>query len=213
MSEKNYTVKIKFPVDEEEKKSQLIETKRVETFDSLTLPAVTELYNKYLEAGYKISATFNPPDDNNDEIATPFDMSDSLTKQGIDYKASLKIKTKGAFADMEKAIQLLDADALDYNLTATLKISSESSINATNPDTYQNEEAIYKIAPKINTKNVHELEDLYNNLNDNGYETEIVIKPKMPKKDEISDDITDAFSNQLNVYPDNTLVQLNLTQA
>lgn len=216
MSKTLYNLKTSYPVQEIEKSGRVTSTKKTVTDENLEAAEIVELYNGYLKSDYKVSVSFKQPEtpSGDQTIDSPFDVAENLTKQGIDYKATLKLKTKGAYDDLKPAMKLIEAEGFDMQVGVTLKINDKTSINIDDPDTYQDADAVYKVTPKAASKDINDLRGLYEDLDKRGFEVEIDIKPKMPKEDDESIvDAGGAFKTQLEAYPSGTLVQFNLTNA
>lgn len=146
-------------------------------------------------------------------MITPFDVGKALDKQGIPYRATLKIKDKGDYEDMIKVIHLVEADGFNLNVSVTLKINEDSLINLDVPGTWtERENAIFKVSPKAHTNKVEELKSLYEAINRAGYEAKIDITPKAPEANNMDDD-NDTFANQLSAYPSHTLVKFSLRNS
>lgn len=211
---KKYDVKTSFPVDETDKGKKHTSTKRTVEESELEASDVADLFNSYLEGGYKVSVTFTAPSSgttDDDSGDSPFTTGDELAKEGIDYKATLKITTKGAYDDMHKAIQLVQAEGYDLTANVQLKQNDKSDVDLDRTDTWNGADAVFKLTPKATEKDVNKLKSLYDSLQDAGYEVQINIKPKMPKDDEM--DPNASFATQLSAYPDGTLVKFNLADA
>lgn len=223
MVEKIFEVKTLFPVYADIDGNERTTTKRVVEVLEASPEDVVNLYNSYLEGDYKVSISFIPPakqeqkenadhaDDNSKEaVITPFDVGKALDKQGIPYRATLKIKDKGDYEDMIKVIHLVEADGFNLNVSVTLKINEDSLINLDVPGTWtERENAIFKVSPKAHTNKVEELKSLYEAINRAGYEAKIDITPKAPEANNMDDD-NDTFANQLSAYPSHTLVKFSL---
>lgn len=210
----SYSVKTVFPTTESTDGSKQTTTKQTDVIDEIEASKVVDLYNSYKEGDYKVSVSFvEPPEDKNDQDSvSPFEIAKNLTKQGIDYKASLKLKTHGTFTEMQKAMKLIEAEGYDMTVSAQLKINDKTSLNIDDTDTWTDEDAVFRVAPKAASKDANELKQLYTELGDAGYEVEIDIKPKMPKESDVADG-EDPFAMQLSAYPNGTLVNFRLSQA
>lgn len=224
-----YNTKTIYPAQEDKDGRKVTTTKQTDVAVELKKDEVLKLYNSYREAGYSVNVSFQPPlatkssdekEDNDDKddkaevvsLVSPFDVAKRLAKQGIEYRASLKIKSKGTYEDMKDIMKLVEAEGYEYNVNVTLKVNDETTTNIDNPDSWTDEETnVFRVSPKASTDNAEELHQLYDTLNDKGYEVEITIKPKAPKADDM-DDEDDSFANQLSAYPDGTLVTFKLTE-
>lgn len=206
-----YDVKTTFPADETVSGNEYTTTKRSVLASDVETPDVVQMYNSYRNSGYKVSTAFSTPKDDVAGDVSPFDVAENLTKQGIDYKASLKIKSKGAYSDMLKAMHLVESSGFDMDVNVKLKINDETSLNIDDSGSWEDEDAEFKINPKASTDNINELKDVYENLDQNGYEVEIDIKPKMPKESDM-DSENDSFMSQLSAYPDGSQVTFTLKQ-
>lgn len=215
MKTKTFDTKTVFPALENVKGKKHTTTKQVDSEEKVEKADVVKLYDSYRAGGYKVSVTFLAPldkDQKEDEVVSPFEVAEQLAKQGIDYKASLKVKSKGEYGDMVEVFKLIESEGYDYNVTATLKVNKNTTTNIDNPDSWTDEEAnVFRVSPKASTDNIDNLKSLFDTLDQKGYEVEITIKPKAPKADDM-DDEDDSFANQLSAYPDGTLVTFKLTE-
>lgn len=214
MSDKLYDVKTIFPVDEIIKGNKQTTTKHTDVLTEVKTEDVVKLFQSYLEGDYKVSCYFKAPvkkNDTNKELSTPFDVAASLAKQGIDYRATLKIKTKGSYDDMIKAMHLVESEGFDMTVNVRLKINEKTATNIDDEGTWEDEDSQFKVTPKTGTEDVNELKSLYDLLNKDGYEVLIDIKPKSPKADDM-DSEDDSFATQLSAYTDGTLVTFKLAQ-
>lgn len=208
-----YSVKTIFPTTESTNGSKQTTTKQTDVIDEAETGDVVKLYNQYKNAGYKVNASFvEPPEDNSNNSVSPFDIATNLTKQGIDYKATLKLKTHGTFTEMQKAMKLIEAEGFDMTVGVQLKINDKTSLNIDDTDTWKDEDAVFRVSPKASSKDANDLKQLYTELDDAGYEVAIDIKPKMPKESDVSEG-SDPFAMQLDAYPDGSLVNFKLSQA
>ena len=112
---------------------------------------------------------------------------------------------EGGYDDMKPVMDIVEASGFDLTVTATLKVNSNTTTNLQKPNSWTNEDNVYKVNPKASSDNINDLKDLYDTLDKKGYEVDITIKPKAPKADDM-DDENDSFANQLSAYPDGTLV-------
>lgn len=209
----NYTVKTIFPADESTDDNKYISNKRTELQSSMETGDVVALYNQYLEAGYDVNVSFNVPETNEDGSdieSDPFEMAENLTKQGIDYKAKLKLDAKGAYDDLLDAMHLIESAGYAMVVDVKLKINDKTSLNVDDATSWTDQDAVVKITPKADSIDVNDLKGLYDDLNNRGYAVSIDLKPKV---DKTATDESDEFSKQLSVYPDGTEVKFTLKQA
>lgn len=215
MTKNYFEVKTIFPVDTNVTKNHESTIKKTDYAYGVKLVEVVNMYNKYREADYKVSVSFTAPakkDESSDqEFATPFDVGHALSKEGVDYHACLKLKTKGSYEDMLDVMHLIEAEGFDLIVNIELKINENTDLNVDNVKSWTNEDAIYKITPKASSNNVDELKSLYDELNDKGYEADISIKPAAPKKDDMGEE-NNTLANQLAAYPEGTLVTFRLSE-
>ena len=102
-----YSVKTIFPTTESTNGSKQTTTKQTDVIDDAETDDVVKLYKQYKNAGYKVNVSFvEPPEDDSDDSISPFNIATSLTKQGIDYKATLKLKTNGTFTENAKGNEI-----------------------------------------------------------------------------------------------------------
>lgn len=215
MIKNSFEVKTIFPVDTNVTKTHESTIKKTDYVYGVKLAEVINMFNKYREADYKVSVSFTTPtiEDKgaNKELVTPFDIGHALSKEGVDYRASLKLKTKGSYEDMLNVMHLIETEGFNMIVNIELKINEKTDLNIDNVKSWTNEDAIYKITPKASSNNVDDLKSLYNELNDKGYETDISIKPAVPKKDDM-DEENNTLANQLAAYPEGTLVTFKLSE-
>lgn len=207
-----YNVKTTFPVNEESKSNKTKLTKQTDIATDLESNEVLRLYSQYLQAGYKVNFGFDTADDEGSvQDFDPFDVAENLTKNGIDYKANLKLKAKGAYSDLKDVMHLIEAEGYNMTVNVKLKINDKTSLNVDNTDSWTDEDAVFSITPSISVNNILEIKDLYENLTNRGFETNIVIKPKTPKGDD--NDPEASFETILSQYPDNTTVKFMLSDS
>ena len=110
MKTKTFDTKTVFPALENVKGKKHTTTKQVDSEEEVEKADVVKLYDSYRAGGYKVSVTFLAPPDKDqkeDEVVSPFEVAEQLAKQGIDYKASLKVKSKGEYGDMVEFFKLI----------------------------------------------------------------------------------------------------------
>lgn len=202
-----FTVKTSFPVDQTPGDDKVVTTKKTEILSDVDVPVAVKLYNSYLTAGYKVSYSLASAEA--DEEVDPFTLAEKLTKQGVDYVASLKVSTKGDYETMLPAIHAVEGAGFDLNVTVTLKVNDKTTINLDHPDSWDSSDAVYKLSPKAKSVDIDDLKGLYDNLVAKGFDAEITIKPKIDKDAEPAE----SFAAQLSVYPDGTDLAFNLKQA
>lgn len=204
-----FTIKTIFPVSEDMEESKFISNKRTELLSDVDSTQAVDLYRHYIQAGYDVAVSFNAPDDAGEEDADPFVMAEELTKQGINYKASLKIDTKGSYNDMLPAMHLVEAAGFDMTIAVKLKIAEDTTLNTDDPATWTDEDAVFKITPKASSNNAGDLKSLYDNLTAKGYEVQIALSPKADK----DADEGEEFAKQCSVYPNGTEIKFTLKQG
>lgn len=204
-----FTIKTVFPVSEDMEESKFISNKRTELLSDVDVAEAVDLYRSYIRAGYDVAVNFTAPEGGDEEDADPFVMADELTKQGIDYKASLKINTKGSYNDMLPAMHLVEAAGFDMTVAVKLKIAESTTLNTDDPATWTDEDAVFKITPKASSNSVMDLKSLYENLTNKGYDVQIALSPKADK----DADEGEEFAKQCSVYPAGTEIKFTLKQA
>lgn len=211
---KSFAVKTIYPADATITANKQTTTKQVDELFEVEQAKVVELFDSYRAGDYAVSVKFTPPAEkaDGDEEVSPFEVAAQLAKQGIDYKAALKIKSKGSYDDMLDVMHLIESEGFNMDVNVQLKVRNNTSINIDRVDTWTDEDAVFKVNPKATAKDINELKSLYDNLDKKGYEVEINITPKMPETDNM-DDENDSFATQLAAYPENTLVTFRLKQA
>lgn len=203
-----YTITTKFPKEEEMDNSnaKFVTRSRQEIISVESAGDVIELYNKYKSAYSVTVAMAAPPDDGEKEIS-PFEIAEELTKNGIDYKATLKVKNGQNFEDAQKIINIIDSSDFDYTADIKLKINEATTANIRYPDTWiEDEKATIKLTPKAAVIDINELKPLYDQLKEENFEVTIDIKPKANSTDDEASD----FASQLAAYPDGTEIIFTL---
>lgn len=212
--DKKYNVVTSFPATESGTDQKSTKTRQTTTEKGVNAPDVADLFNSYLEADYKVSTSFDSSDSKvakDDSEQSPFAVGKALSKNGIEYQATLKITDKGAYEDMHKAMQLVSANGYDMTVNVQLKENDKTAIDLDRPDTWTGSDSIVKVNPKAKSGEVAELKELYDELIKAGYATEITIKPKLPKEN-TDVDIKQTFMTQLLAYPEDTTVKFRLSQ-
>lgn len=208
-----YSVKTTFPKEEriDDNSQKYTTTSKQELVSNLELNDVVRIYNDYQRQGFDVGVRIKTPAEAGTEEETdvsPFDIAHQLTATGIDYKASLKIKNSGSYDDIIKIAHLIEQHGFDLNLGVTLKVNEDSPVNIDHADTWMDpDNAVYKVTPKASSDNIDELQDVYETLENAGYEPTIDIKPKKQSTDE------DDFGTQLAAYPDGTEVDFTLKDS
>lgn len=204
-----------YPADENaEGVNQIIKTTKKTINQSMETTDVLDLYNEYERAGYTITARYKTPVEQGEaeQAISPFEIAEGLTTQGIDYKATLKVKNATPYDDAKDLAKLIVAHGYDVQIGATLKITEDSVIDFDHEETWVQEDgknAIYKVTPKASSKEANDLKGLYDTLDQRGYEVTIDIKPDAKSTDDERED----FANQLAIYPDGTEITLTLKEA
>ena len=209
---KSYEIKTIYPVDETVKGNKQTTTKQVDSLSEVELPKVVDLYNSYLRAGYNVNTKFTSPDETSSKDASPFEVAESLTKQGIDYRATLKINSKGTYDDMLDVMHLVEAEGFNMDVAIKLKINEKTPINIDKTETWTGADAVFKVTPKASSGDINELKGLFNDLDKKGYDVEITVLPKAKKNKDLEEE-NNSFSSQLDAYPDSTLVTFKLSQG
>ena len=205
-----YSVKTTYPKEErvDNNSQKYTTTSKQELVSNLELNDVVRIYNGYQRQGFDVSVRIKAPAEagaGEETDGSPFDIAHQLTASGIDYKASLKIKNSGSYDDVINIAHMIEQHGFDLNLGVTLKVNEDSPVNIDNVDTWMDpDNAVYKVTPKASSDNIDELKDVYEALEDAGYEPTIDIKPKKQSTDE------DDFGTQLEAYPDGTEVDFTL---
>lgn len=205
-----------YPADESaESADQIIKTTKKTINQNLEIPDVIDMYNNYERAGYNITVRYKTPTELGDaeaEEVSPFEIAEGLTKQGIDYKATLKVKNAAPYVEAKELVKLIVAHGYDAQVVATLKINEGSVVDFDHESSWTREDgknSVYKVTPKASSTDVNELKGLYDTLATKGYEVALDIKPSAQSTD---DDASD-FANQLAIYPDGSEITLTLKEA
>lgn len=211
----SFTVITAYPAAESaEGTDQIVKTTKKTINQNMDVAEVLDLYSEYERAGYTISARYKTPVEQGqaDQEVSPFEIAEGLTKQGIDYKATIKVKNATPYDDAKALAKLVIAHGYDVQVGATLKINEDSVVDFDHESTWVQEDgknAIYKVTPKASSKDANELKGLYDSLDQHGYEVTMDIKPDVKSTDDERED----FANQLSIYPDGTEVTLTLKES
>lgn len=204
----SYLVKTTYPKEEtmELAEAKYTTTKKQEVKSEVELPDVIDMYNSYQRQGYTISVGFVAPLESEDDDSTPFDVAERLTENGIDYKATLKIKNSGTYEDIIQIAHIIEQHGFDLAMNIKLTISEDSTVNIDDESTWMSaDDAVFKVTPKAASTNIGDLRGLYDDLSD--YDVTIDIKPKAQSGDD------DDFATQLEAYPDQTEITFTLKDA
>lgn len=205
-----YSIKTKFPKEEvmDNTGSKFVTTSKQEQISVDTAGDVIELYNQYASA-YAVTVSIAAPEqaDGEESDVSPFEIAEELTKNGIDYKATLKIKNGQSFEEATELINAIDASGFEYTADIKLKINDATTANIRHVDTWtEDDTTVVKLTPKASSIDINELKPLFDKLTELELEPTIDIKPKAKSTDDEAND----FAAQLSAYPDGSEITFTL---
>ena len=196
-----YTLQIIFPREEVMENDKQVTMNKKELLFEQSFESVIELHKKYQNVGYVVNVNYRATVKEND----PFIIADNLTKSGIDYKATLKIKNNSSYDEALKLANIIENQGFDYEISAKFKINELSPVDFSKENTWFGEGAVYSVKPKVAVTDILEIKMLFNKLLDLGYEVTIIVKPK--RKADLE------FATQLSAYPKGTEVIFSLRNS
>ncbi len=197
----NYTLVVNFPREEVVADGKQVTTNKKELLLEQGLEDVIEWHKKYQNTGYVVNVNYRTSYEETD----PFTIANNLTKSGIDYKATLKIKNNNNYENSLKLANLIENQGYDYEITAKLKVNETSPVDFSKENTWFGEGAVYSVKPKVAVTDIMEIKTLFDRLVEAGYEASITVKPKRQADLE--------FATQLSAYPEGTEVIFNLRDS
>lgn len=200
----SYDVKVKFPKIEEDSQDKVNVQTREEQYYDQDYDEVLDLYGSFERQGYKVAVTFKTEGDVNYR-----DIANTLEQSDIAYRASLKFKNnsnKGLYDTVSTIASITLQQGFDFDVSATLKINEESTIDFDHENTWFSEDATYQVKPKAKSKDLAELIPLYERLTDAGFDVMFDIKPKAATSE-------DEFAVRLAAYPAGTEITFRLTDS
>lgn len=206
----SYNIKTIYPKDEQmnSKQNTYTTTRKQELAGEKDYNDVLNMYETYQREGYEVTPAIALLDDANAEDVSPFEIAERLTKSGIDYKASLKVKNGSDYTTAIKLARVIEQNAYDFQMDIKLKINEKSPVNIDKESTWMDSDnAVYKITPKATSTDIKELKNLYEKLEELGYTPTIDIKAKKKSGDD------DDFATQLLAYPEGANITFTLKDA
>ena len=102
---------------------------------------------------------------------------------------------------------IIENYGFDYDVAILLKINDESTVNFDREGTWMSPtDAEYQIKSKARTKNIAELQGLYESLANTNVTSEIIVTPKSPK-------VEDEVASILSLCQEGTVVKFTLKDA
>ena len=207
----NFYVKINYP--NVESTGELLTVEKCTKEGDMTLDKILELYQQFERQGYRVVTKISTKDLELD----PFEFAERLEREGISYNATLQIKDNGTYdmihpvATIKKAqkgdIITFENYGFNYDVAILLKINEESTINFDRESTWMSPtDAEYQIKSKAKTKNIEELQGLYEALANTNVNSDILVTPKSPKLEE-------DVAILLALCPEGTVVQFSLKDS
>ena len=137
----------------------------------------------------------------------PFEFANNLERAGINYTSTLNIKDKGSYDMIHPVASIIENYGFDYDVAILLKINDESTVNFDREGTWMSPtDAEYQIKSKARTKNIAELQGLYESLANTNVTSEIIVTPKSPK-------VEDEVASILSLCQEGTVVKFTLKDA
>lgn len=203
-----YQVETTFPTQEAMDTGIMTSTKQKNFQSCDTAEEVIAKYNDYSLAGYGVTHSILTDQNDNGEELDVFELAEQLTQQGIDYVATLKIKSsvKGEYDTIAPYASIIESHGYDYEMNANLKVNDVSPVNINNVSTWTSQGATYSLKPKVKSSDIRELKSVFDALNDALCDTVIDLKPKKQS----DEDAVTGFAAQLMLYPDDATIKFTL---
>lgn len=205
-----YQVKTVYPKEESVKDNKFTERTFNEFIEDVDSTEVIDIYNSLLSQGYSVTASFNPADiDSDGEVLDVFEIAKKLELAGIPYKATLKLKkAEGDYELMLKLAKAIESYGYDFDFVLKGKVNEHSTIDFEKQKSWFDPDfSKFEIKPKVKSDDINELKSLYDLLVKDNYNVSIGLVAKVKKDDD------EAFSAQLDSYPDGTEVVFKLKDA
>lgn len=197
----NFYVKINYP--NVESTGELLTVEKCTKEGDMTLDEILELYQQFERQGYRVVTKISTKDLELD----PFEFAERLEREGISYNATLQIKDKGTYDMIHPVATIIENYGFNYDVAILLKINEESTINFDRESTWMSPtDAEYQIKSKAKTKNIEELQGLYEALANTNVNSDILVTPKSPKLEE-------DVAILLALCPEGTVVQFSLKDS
>jgi hypothetical protein len=197
----NLYVKINYP--NVESHGDLLTVEKCTKEGDMSLDEILELYRQFERQGYRVSTKI----DTKDLMIDPFEFANNLERAGINYTSTLNIKDKGTYDMIHPVASIIENYGFDYDVAILLKINDESTVNFDREGTWMSPtDAEYQIKSKARTKNIAELQGLYESLANTNVTSEIIVTPKSPK-------VEDEVASILSLCQEGTVVKFTLKDA
>lgn len=197
----NLYVKINYP--NVESHGDLLTVEKCTKEGDMSLDEILELYRQFERQGYRVSTKI----DTKDLMIDPFEFANNLERAGINYTSTLNIKDKGTYDMIHPVASIIENYGFDYDVAILLKINDESTVNFDREGTWMSPtDAEYQIKSKARTKNIAELQGLYESLANTNVTSEIIVTPKSPK-------VEDEVESILSLCQEGTVVKFTLKDA
>jgi len=197
----NLYVKINYP--NVESTGDLLTVEKCTKEGDMSLDEILELYRQFERQGYRVSTKI----DTKDLMIDPFEFANNLERAGINYTSTLNIKDKGTYDMIHPVASIIENYGFDYDVAILLKINDESTVNFDREGTWMSPtDAEYQIKSKARTKNIAELQGLYESLANTNVTSEIIVTPKSPK-------VEDEVASILSLCQEGTVVKFTLKDA
>lgn len=197
----NLYVKINYP--NVESHGDLLIVEKCTKEGDMSLDEILELYRQFERQGYRVSTKI----DTKDLMIDSFEFANNLERAGINYTSTLNIKDKGTYDMIHPVASIIENYGFDYDVAILLKINDESTVNFDREGTWMSPtDAEYQIKSKARTKNIAELQGLYESLANTNVTSEIIVTPKSPK-------VEDEVASILSLCQEGTVVKFTLKDA
>lgn len=197
----NLYVKINYP--NVESPGDLLTVEKCTKEGDMSLDEILELYRQFERQGYRVSTKI----DTKDLMIDPFEFANNLERAGINYTSTLNIRDKGTYDMIHPVASIIENYGFDYDVAILLKINDESTVNFDREGTWMSPtDAEYQIKSKARTKNIAELQGLYESLANTNVTSEIIVTPKSPKME-------DEVESILSLCQEGTVVKFTLKDA
>jgi len=197
----NLYVKINYP--NVESHGDLLTVEKCTKEGDMSLDEILELYRQFERQGYRVSTKI----DTKDLMIDPFEFANNLERAGINYTSTLNIKDKGTYDMIHPVASIIENYGFDYDVAILLKINDESTVNFDREGTWMSPtDSEYQIKSKARTKNIAELQGLYESLANTNVTSEIIVTPKSPK-------VEDEVASILSLCQEGTVVKFTLKDA
>ena len=203
-----YQLKVIYPKQESIESNKFTERSHNELIDDVSAEDAIKTYKDLLVQGYSIATSFTPPEIVEDEDFDAFVVAKNLELAGLPYTATIKLKSKTDYEQAKAITRIIEQQGFDYSVTAKLNINENSPVDFEKESTwFDSEYASYSVLPKAKSYDIMDLKSLYETLSDMNLKVSISLKMRTKK------DNDEVFEQQLDSYPDDTLIILKLKDA